>query len=383
MKFLNLIMSKNLHIIIAWYIWIKQWFIGIWQNVSHSLSAPSLRDQSIFFKRLAMLLEAGVPLSKSLRVCIQDKKIGDQAKFFGLITAIEAGLPLAEALKRSGYPVNSLSQQIIATGEATGTLVENLRYLATLLKDKAVLRKQIQQAFLYPSVILLATVGIALFLVTTILPKIVPVFATAKTALPLSTQILLQVSVVVTDYWYLLISGFLLTIIIIWLLCRYQTTKSYIDYYLLKVPLIGRLIRLHRLALDCRTMSLLLRGQVGVVNALRIIATSTDNSTYKQAWFKTAELVETGQPLAKSLQGYLTLFPTLFVQLVDSGEKTGRLGTTLQYISRMYETDLRDLTKNLTTMLEPVLLLFMGLVVGFIAMSIITPIYGLTSQLHR
>ena len=152
---------------------------------------------------------------------------------------------------------------------------------------------------------------------------------------------------------------------------------------MLRLPIIGTLCRYYNLAQITRTLGLLLQSDVPLMQALDITIRSTSNLVYKQALTNIQVSSATGKSLATELQETPFLFPALVVQMVRAGEKTGNTPVTLAYVSELYESDIRDLTKNLTTVIEPVLMLLMGLIVGFIAISIITPIYGITQNLHQ
>jgi type II secretory pathway component PulF len=155
------------------------------------------------------------------------------------------------------------------------------------------------------------------------------------------------------------------------------------DLVLLKTPIFGQLHVYYNLTNLLRTLGLLLQHEVQIVEALTITSSSFDNLVYKEVLIDAQKGVIQGQLLSARLQKHHKLFPPLCIQMIKASERTGSLGLTLEYISEIYEADMRDATKNLTTILEPVLMLTMGLCVGFIAVSIITPIYGITQNLHQ
>jgi type IV pilus assembly protein PilC len=157
--------------------------------------------------------------------------------------------------------------------------------------------------------------------------------------------------------------------------------RLFVDTLLLRTPVFGRLSQYYNIATTCRTLSVLLKSDVRFVLALDITAHSLRNQMYKQVLMVVSERVVQGKRLSVGLADYPRLFPPLLVQMLSVGEATGNLSNTLMYMSDMYESDIRDWTKNLTSILEPVLMLTMGLLVGFIAISIITPIYAITQNL--
>ena len=164
---------------------------------------------------------------------------------------------------------------------------------------------------------------------------------------------------------------------------RIPVVRYYSTAMILRLPIVGTLCRSYNLAQIARTLGLLLSTDVPLLTALDITATSTSNVVYRQALLDLHPHVSMGKNLSSELHKISFLFPALLIQMVQAGERTGTLPTALTYVSELYESDIRDMTKNLTTIVEPVLMLFMGVIVGFIAISIITPIYGITQNLHQ
>jgi type II secretory pathway component PulF len=272
---------------------------------------------------------------------------------------------------------------MVRVGEASGTLPLNLEYITEELKKKNELRKQIVGALLYPLIIVVATLGITIFLILYIFPKILPIFTSLHVALPLSTRILIGISEFLKSYWYVLFGLLALSIFIYPQLRKNEKFRYRTDSLLLKIPIFGRLCLYYNLSNTLRTLGLLVQHEVTIVEALAITGDSSDHLVYKKVLKEAQGGVIKGQLVSLQLRKYPSLFPPLCIQMIQSGEATGNLGTTLEYVSVMYEADMRDATKNLTTILEPLLMLTMGLCVGFIAVSIITPIYGITQNLHQ
>ncbi len=343
-----------------------------------------VRDQIIFAKRLAMMLHSGMPILQSLRMLSEEshsKSVGKIAASLG--DDVARGTALSVALKKFEKKVGEFYISIIKVGESSGTLPENLEYIAEELKKKDDLRKQVVGALVYPCVIVVATMGITTMLIVYIFPKIMPIFLSLKAELPWSTRLLIAISHFLSTYGLWLLLGIIATFVAFSFSMRSIRFHFIVDSILLHVPVFGRLSQYYNLSNTCRTLSLLLKSDVRFVAALGIAADSLKNQAYKQALYSVSEGVLRGQRLSTQLKDYPQLFPPLLVQMLSVGETTGNLSTTLMYMSEMYESEIRDWTKNLTSVLEPVLMLTMGLLVGFIAVSIITPIYGITQSLHN
>ncbi len=260
---------------------------------------------------------------------------------------------------------------------------ENLDYLALELKKKDNLRKKIIGAFIYPAVITLATLAITGFLMIYLFPKIMPVFTSLHIKLPFSTKVVIFFSKFLTHYGFVFI--FILALIIfglIILLKKNPIWRLYFDKYILKIPILGSMIRNYNLANFTRTMGLLLRSGVTMGEALPISAKTTPNLVYKEEFKMLSLVVNRGEQISVHLNKSRNLFPDLVSQIISVGENSGNLSNSLIYLSEMYEAEIDDFTKNLSSMVEPILMIVMGILVGFIAISIITPIYGITQQLQ-
>jgi type II secretory pathway component PulF len=341
-----------------------------------------VREQIAFAKRLAMLLRSGMPLREGL--VMLDMKHGSRSAAFIFSTVIDGvshGKALSVAMAEFSSVFGTLSINMIKVGESSGTLHHNLAYLAEELKKKDALHKKVIGALMYPAVIVAATVGISTVLTVFIFPKIIPIFQSFKHRLPLSTRILIALSSFLLKDGIWLLIALIAAVISIFLLLRSVRVKGVADRLILYLPLFGTLTRYYNLATCTRTISLLLKGDVRIVAAIDIVRDSTHNTVYQEALRTISSAVGRGQKLSLQLQAYPTLFPTLCTQMIAVAEETGDLAGSLMYISDMYEEEINDLTKNLTTLLEPVLMIVMGVIVGFIAISIITPIYGITQDL--
>lgn len=356
---------------------------GVVRTWWHAIQSPSMMEQSLFLKRLSMMLRAGMPISASLHLLADEGTSSIRTKKLqSVVTLVESGISLSRALEQGRYEVSTFTRNVIRIGEATGSLPENLEYIATALKQHAELRKQIIQALIYPTIIILATLAISVFLVVVIFPKIIPIFQSVQSTLPWSTYTLIVLSSFLSQYGWWVLGGLLLMIPFVWFLLEYENIKFWVATQQLKLPIIGNLIKVYQLAFTCRTLSLLTMSDVRIGEALLLLADSSEHVVYRRAWLHVREGVLVGRTLSSELQRHPKLFPPVVVQLLLVGETTGNLSYTLLYLADMYANEVRDTTKNLTTLLEPMLMLVMGLVVGFIAISIITPIYGITQHLH-
>ena len=236
---------------------------------------------------------------------------------------------------------------------------------------------------IYPIFITVATLGITGLNTTYVFPKIMPIFASFGGNLPITTRMLVAISNFLLSYGVLLIFG--LIAVAIGLFVTYRKVKPFnyaVSRAFLTVPIFGQLALNYHMANFCRTLGLLLNCNLSIVNAANITANSTANLVYKREIYKLAEEISKGRKISQHLDTVPRLFPEMVPQMVAIGETTGNLGKTLLYLSDHYESEVNDMTKNLSSTIEPVLLVFMGMIVGFVAVSVITPIYELTQNIH-
>jgi type II secretory pathway component PulF len=271
---------------------------------------------------------------------------------------------------------------IIRVAESSGTLHQNLEYISDELKKKQALQRKVVGALIYPAVIVCATFGITLLLTLYIFPKIVPVFASVKATLPFSTRSLMWLSSFLGAWGWVLLGGIAALTVVYFFSLRIRRVHLFFDRLLLRLPVFGSLSRYYNLTNISRTLGLLLHSDVRIVSAIDLVAASTRNLAYRDALLASRERLIKGQNISSQFTQEPRLFPPIFSQMIKVGETTGNLTSSFKYLSEMYEEEITELTKNLTTMLEPVLMIVMGLIVGYIAISIITPIYSITQNLN-
>jgi len=349
-----------------------------------SYSSFSIKKQTFFAKRLSFLIRAGVPMLESVAVIRKQAKSKNEIKIFNrIISDIANGQTLATSLARFRGVFGNFAINIIKAGESGGTLIQNLSYLADELRKKELLRKKILSAMLYPVIICLATFGIVGLLVVYIFPKILPIFESLKAELPLSTRIVIFLSELLRNYGLYILIG-LVVFLVAFLLIRkrQEKVKLFTDRLILRVPLFGKIAKDYNLTNTCRTMGLLLKSGISLTEALLVTADTTENLAYKKSLVEISKNVMRGKNMSEFLSAPL-LYPEMLSHMVAIGEKSGNLSTTFIYLSEFYENEFEDLTKNLSSAIEPALMIMMGILVGFVAISVITPIYSITQSLHR
>jgi type IV pilus assembly protein PilC len=343
----------------------------------------STQEQILFTKRLSILVKAGVPILQALSMLRdQASSKGAASIMESLRHQVEQGQSLAGAMKQYKRIFSDFAINIVRVGEISGTLTQNLQYLADELKKNQELKRNIVSALVYPSFIVVATLGIAALLTTYVFPKILPIFASLKSTLPWTTRSLIAVSNFMQHDWAYLILGLVLLVVAWTLLLKIRFIRLWIDRNFLRMPLLGPMFKNYYISNFTRTLGLLLKSNVGIIEALQITGSTMGSFAYRKSFGRIGEGVVRGLGISEGMKTDKLLYPSVVTQMTQVGETTGHLSSSLLYLAEMYEDEMNNQTKNLSTSIEPVLMIVMGILVGFIAISIITPIYGITQSLH-
>jgi type II secretory pathway component PulF len=342
----------------------------------------SIQEQMLFAKRLAILLKSGVPILTALNM-LKKQSASKSSKYLveDLAKGVESGQFLHMRLDKFRKFFGDFAVNIIKVGEVSGTLHENLGYLAEELKKKRELRRKVIGALVYPVFIVVATLGVTVLLTVYVFPKILPILSTFNTQLPLTTRTLIFVSSLFIHWgWLIILVGIALVAAFIFAM-RTPAFALLIDRVLLKIPVLGNLLESYNMANICRTLGVLLQSDVRIVEAVKITASTTTNLLYQSSLNKLSGAIVKGGKISSFLEEEGKIYPPMVSQMITVGESTGKLSDSLAYLAEIYENEVDDLTKNLSTSIEPLLMIFMGLMVGFIAVSIITPIYSFTQHI--
>lgn len=351
---------------------------------AHVASKFSLKQQTFFAKRLAFLINAGVPVLESLYILRdQTGTLGHSHILDQIIDDSANGQALSKSFAKFPKIFSQFAIHIIKVGESSGTLSQNLEYLSEELKQRQLLRRKVVSAFIYPVLITVATFGITGFLMLYLFPKIMPIFTSLHMELPLSTRVVIFLSTFFHNWGLALIAVVsVVTVAGIYAVRTSERVHYLFDSLMLRVPVIGRMLKYYNVANASRTLGLLLSSGTRLSEALHVTAETTPNLVYREYYQSLGGVVNRGEKLSVFLLKHQDHFPDVFSHMVAVGERSGTLSDTLVYLSEMYDAEVDDFTKNLSTLVEPALMIFMGIMVGFIAISIITPIYGITQNLH-
>lgn len=344
----------------------------------------SQRDFLHIFQRLAMLLTAGVPQSTAILI-LYDQTSNERQKLYlkHLHAEVIKGRLLSKVLADQAVAPWAF-KTLISLGEQTGTLPKQMTTAVGELLALRQSKQQIMTSLLYPAILLILTMSITLFLLVGVFPKITPVFSTLRAELPLSTRILMSTSSWLEDYGLWLLLLMVVVGVIFWIfiqrsswLARRATAIS------MSIPVLRYIIRTWNIIQIVRMLSVLLESGVRGSDAVALVSQHIHNPLYKSTLKQISGELVLGRKLSDLFGHHKKLFPSDMVGLVQVAEQSGSLPKTCAMVAELYAQDLDVYHKKLTTLVEPILMIIMGLTIGFIAVSIITPLYGLTNALSQ
>ena len=341
-----------------------------------------LLDKVMISKHLSVMIKAGMGIDMSLETIIGHTKSHVAKKLNNILIDVRQGLTLSDAFKKYPRDFDNLFISMVAVGESGGTLAKNLDILSKQQRKTYELRNKLKSSSIYPILILTAISVLGIIVSYFVLPKIVKFFTQLRIELPVSTKILLALADFMTNNWYWIIFAITLFIITIRVMLRFAQSRLILHIIILKIPIVSKISRDINLVLFTRTLASLLESGLSIDKALQITSKTVTNDLYKKELTTLYHSILKGRSLADSLHDEKR-FPFLVVEMIRVGERSGNLSEVLDYLADFYEEEMDNVTKNLSTILEPALLVIIGLGVGFVALSIINPIYELTSKVGR
>jgi len=347
------------------------------------LGRVSLLDRVIFARHMALMLRSGLALNEALSVMAEQS---DSAKMRNIVGAIEKaisnGESLGAALKKYPRVFSGIFVGMVQVGEASGSLERNLEYVATALEKDYALRRKVIAAMIYPIIILVATFLVGMAMTFFVLPRIVRMFETLRITLPTPTRLFISLAkFLVADGIYVLI-GVVILAVLFRVLIRTKATRPFFHRLILGTPFLRNIIRKVNLARITRILAVLLKCGVTINESLVITAQAIDNAVYRKILVRAAEAVKTGKSLAVAFSDE-SFVSKMTSRMISVGEKTGKLEENLFYLADFYEGDVDQATKNLSSVIGPVLMIIIGVVLGLLAIAIISPIYQFSGSLGR
>ncbi|MFA5842090.1 MAG: type II secretion system F family protein [Candidatus Gracilibacteria bacterium] len=342
------------------------------------LSAINVKDKVTFFQLLAIMLGAGVPLVRSLYVLSEQMKNIRFRRILSILASkVEGGKTLSSALEDFHGIFTDAQVGMVRAGEATGRLNDILKQISIQVEKSASLTSKIKGAMIYPVVILCIMTGSVFIILGKVVPKLMELFTQANAVLPTSTRILITMSTFVENHYYGLITSAFVAVGLFYIWKRTDSGKYWWHAFLLRLPVLGRLNREVALARFTRTLASLLSSGIPIVKSLEIDADAIGNEVYRRRLYLAAEDVSRGIPLAENLTDSTFLFPEMVVSMIAVGEQTAELHTVTNKIADYYDSEVDQMAANMSKLLEPVLMVVMGVVVGGLILAVMQPIFNL------
>ena len=359
--------------------------INLGQSLSKMLEKrPGVRDKALFSNKMAALIDAGVPIVRSLEMLASQQT---QPLFKRALTAIcvevNQGTTLGSAMRRWPMVFDRLMISMVEAGEAGGVLDETLRRLAKLQEDVAKLQNQIKGALGYPIAVLFIAIAVFLGMTIFIIPQFADIFKSLGAELPAFTQMLVDLSGFLRSPEYML-PVIAVIALAIFIFSRYYATpvgRMGVDKVLLKIPLFGDLILKSATAQFCRTYSALSRAGVPILQALEILKQTSGNAAVQEALDRARNDVQEGISLSKSLLNK-QIFPDMALSMLAIGEETGEMDAMLSKVADFYEEEVGLIVKNLTAMLEPAMIVLVGGIVGAILVAMYLPMFSVFQNIN-
>ena len=340
---------------------------------------PSRKDILNFTNQLTVMIRAGISLQDSLEsIGEQNENQKFKAIILDLKNRIEAGQSFSQALAEHPQTFSDLYINMVAAAEISGSLSGMLQKLAEYLDSEAETRSQVRGAMVYPVIIAVMAVVVTVFLLCFVLPRFTAIFAGKEHLLPTPTKVLMATSAFLRGYWFVILPAIGAAFWAFWYFIGTEDGRRWWDKTKLSLPLIKSLCQNLYITRSMHTMGVLTRAGVPILNTISITAQIAGNVIYKKMWLNVFEEVRQGKKIASSLSQF-NLMPANVVQMIRSGEDSGTMSDVLRDIASFYSRELKTAIKTVTSMIEPIMIVCMGVLVGFIAMSIILPIFKMSS----
>ena len=343
------------------------------------MGRPSTSDVAVLTRQLATLIGAGIPLFESLAaLCEQVENEQLKRALTAVREQVREGISFAKALEAHPTVFPPLYVNMVRAGEASGTLQQVLERLTQFMESQAKLQGKVTSALAYP--ILMSIIGITLvsILMVAVVPNVTTIFASMDQALPWYTALLITTSDFMASYWWLLLALLILGIYSFRRWKKKPAGRMKWDTFVLKVPVFGKVILMLSIARFARTLSTLLASGVAILTAMDIVANVLGNSALEAVIHEAISSIREGQSIAEPLRRS-GKFPPIVTHMITVGEKSGQLEAMLESVANAYDTEVENRVQILTSLLEPLIIVMMGSVVGFIAVSILMPLIQMSS----
>jgi len=335
------------------------------------------KDRIVFTRQLATLIGAGLPLSQSMKTILdqtQNKKL--QSIVQEISVSIDSGKTLHASFSKYPGQFNVVFLALVGAGEASGTLDKSLQRIADQQEKDAAMMSKIKGALTYPVIVLFVIFGVLAFMLLTIVPQVEKLYKDLKQTLPALTQFMVYAADFLVNFWWIVIVVVAVVVYLVIQASKTETGKRLMDLFKLKVPIFGKMFQKLYTARFMRTGQTLLSTGVSMLDMMRITADGVNNSIIKESILKAAEIVKGGKALSEAIQPQ-DFIPTLVPQMISIGEQSGRIDEMMGKTAQVFEDELDEQVRTISTMIEPVLMVVLAVVAGGMVAAILFPIYSL------
>lgn len=346
--------------------------------LSRLLRRATSDDVVMFTRQLSTMTAAGLPLTDALRILRTQSGPAMSDVVSSILEDVEGGSSLADALSKHPKVFSDVYVALVRAGESAGVLENILNRLAGTLEKNKEFSGKVKGALVYPAMVIVAMVVVGLLMMILVVPKLTAMYKNFNTELPLPTKVLMSVSAAIATYWYIAIGGIVLAVFLFRQWLKTPGGRARFETIIFKTPIIGRLSKFVILTEFTRTLGLLVSAGISIIDGLKITAAAVGNSLYRDALLSAAVQVEKGLPLAVPIAQNPN-FPPILSQMISVGEETGKVDEVLTKLSAYFERESEQGVGTLTAAVEPLIMILLGVGVGFLVIAIILPIYNLTS----
>ncbi|HAV11104.1 MAG TPA: hypothetical protein DCX32_00950 [Candidatus Moranbacteria bacterium] len=341
-----------------------------------------LKEKMVFARNLGVMISSGLSVSRALQnLTEQTENKTFKVVLADIQTELQAGKTLSEGLAKYPGIFNELFVNMVRVGETGGNLEEVLRIVAVQLEKEHDLASKVRGAMIYPAVVLFAMLGVGILMLTYILPQMMGVFKDMDVELPKATLMMVGLSDLLKNNSVAVSVGFVVFIVAIKFFLSNPVGKKALSFATIHTPVIKNIAIKVNCARFARIYSSLLKSGISVMDALKIVSNTLSNYYYKKAFNKGIEDIQKGVALSKILSAERDIFPALVYQIVEVGEETGKTETVLLQLAEFYEEEINQITKNMSSIIEPVLMVVIGGAVGFFAVAMLQPMYSIMENI--
>lgn len=345
------------------------------------LNRVKTHDKIIFAKNLAKMIEAGLPATRALTIMEKQAKGQFKEVLKGISESLSKGNTFSDSMKNYPKVFSNLFVSMVRAGEESGNIALALKNIGEQMEKTYQLNKKIRGAMMYPAVIVVLMVVIGALMMIYMVPTLTATFVGLGVKLPLSTRIIISISDFMINYFFVAFVGLVAFFVLIVMFFRTKDGKRLLDTFFVRAPIVGGIVRQIYSARTARTLSSLLSSGVDIVVAIEVTRDVMQNSYYKGVLDEVQSTIQKGDPISSVFAKYNNLYPLFVSEMVAVGEETGKIGEMLSGVASYYEEEVDQKTKDMSSVIEPVIMIFIGVAVGGFAISMLAPTYSLVDAI--